>query len=182
MSLLADNQKFIIDIGENYIKQTYRNRCKILSPNGVLSLQVPVKKYKNHSQVKEIQIDYDTNWSQNHFRSLETAYNNSPFFLYYKDDIVKFFSKKHKFLFEMNFEILEFLQKKIGNKSEICISEDYIKLDSSEIDYREIINPKKKSTLASQKPYFQCFGDNFTENLSILDMLFNLGNETISYL
>ncbi|MDR2511434.1 MAG: WbqC family protein [Bacteroidales bacterium] len=181
-SILFQNKESCIDLGENYVKQSYRNRCKILTSTGVQNLIVPVKSYGNHTALKEILIDYDMDWQKNHYKSLETAYNKSPFFLYYKDDLQKFFfDKKYKYLHELNLEILDYFCKIFQIKTKLGILEDFVENSEPENDFRDNISPKRES-MFSQKQYTQTFGNDFQPNLSCLDLLFNTGNEAYSYL
>jgi hypothetical protein len=180
--ILARNEATIIDLGENYVKQSYRNRCRILTSTGMQNLIVPVKSYCNHTPLKDILIDYDTDWQKNHYKSLETAYSKSPFFLYYKDDLKQlFFGRKYKFLHELNLKILNYFCKILPIHTKIDIWRDFVKNSELENDFRNSISPKKES-IFSQKQYIQTFGNEFQPNLSCLDLLFNTGNEAYSYL
>jgi len=175
-----------IDIFENYIKQSYRNRCIIFSANGKLPLSIPViKTTGNHTKVKDIKIDYQQSWQRMHSRSIESAYNSSPFYLYYKDHLEHFFEKKHKFLIDLNFEILQVLFKLTKIHCEVKFSENYFEPDDKIIDFRKNITPKIKQENSAVFPeYTQVFSDKhgFISNLSILDLLFNEGKFTADYI
>ena len=174
----------IVDGHENYLKQTYRNRCYILTANGKLALTIPVIKTEgNHTPVNKIIIDDSEKWQQNHWRAIQSAYNSSPFFLFYQDEIQQFFETKHKNLFDFNISILTTILEQIGLPTKIKVSTSYEKEYPGMVDLRNSISPKKNFTI-DFLPYFQVFDNKFgfTPNLSILDLLFNLGPETGSYL
>ncbi len=182
---LVRHKNIFIDVGEHYIKQTYRNRCVIYAANGKLPQIIPVVKVNgNHTKTKDIKIDYSGRWQKNHWRSIVSAYNQSPFFLYYKDDLETIFEKKFDFLIDFNTELTKIILNFIEAETTIHLSEDYI--DSTEpetIDFRNSFSPKKPPTL-SHPSYIQVFSEKygFIPNLSIIDLLFNEGPNTLDYL
>lgn len=181
---IAQADVVIIEKHETYLKQSYRNRCEIQTANGKLPLTVPVHKFKgNHTPTSEVGISYENNWNTIHWRTIESAYNPSPFFLYYKDDIEPFFQKQYPLLFELNYELLITLMSIIGLKNEISFSSSYEK-ESSLIDLRMSFSPKNKFSNSHFPEYPQVFSDKhgFIPDLSILDLLFNLGPDSKEYL
>lgn len=177
-----------IEDAENYRKQSYRNRTNILTANGIQSLAVPVCHVSNHTPIRDVKIEYRTDWQRKYWKAIESAYNNSPFFLYYRDFFIPFFQKKYSYLFDYNIEIVEVLLKLIDKDRSISFTETYNKDYSTEHDYREVIQPKRATKenypFALTKSYTQVFDNKFgfTPNLSILDLLFNQGNQTTEYL
>lgn len=186
---IASSGKAVIEQCEFYQKQSYRNRCRILSASGPEALSVPVVKETTLSRpIREMKVDYDEPWLQVHKRALDAAYNSSPFYLYYKDEIMEVLDSRPTFLFDLNTKLLELLLQMAGVKADISFTEDFAK-DWGEGDFRELIHPKHKGenllqTYKKEKTYYQVFSDRlgFVPNLSILDLLFNEGPNSISFL
>lgn len=181
---LLKTDEIIIEKYENYIKQTYRNRCNIYGPNGKQSLSIPViKPYGNKTLIKDIRILYLQKWQLIHKRSIETAYNSSPYFLYYKDEIFNLYDEKDEFLFNFNLRLIKTLLKLIGIEKKITFTSAYQKNEKHLIDLRETISPKSKSKIqhpAYNQVFINKYG--FISNLSILDLLFNEGPSTLDFL
>lgn len=185
---LLKYNSIIIDYNETFPKQTFRNRCVILGANGKLNLVVPVTKGRSGKiKTKDIKINYDENWQSQHLQSIKSAYASSPFYEYFIDDFYPLFTKKLTFLIDLNYSILETVTGLLSIKNTINISNKFINIDKNNPnDFRFSIIPKKAIEDNNFKSirYLQVFADryNFVPNLSILDLLFNLGTESKAYL
>ena len=183
LSILNKQEEVLIETQESFKKQTHRNRCYILSANGVLPLIVPVKRFKDVSlPIAETEICYKTNWQTNHLRAIASAYGKSSYFEYYYYHIENILKKEHRYLIDLNKEITEFLIKKIKINTQISETESYSK--NFKNDFRDIFDKKHILTDFTTKPYFQCFSNKFPfqNNLSSLDLLFNMGVDSKFYL
>lgn len=170
---------------ETYPKQTYRNRCVIMSANGLQVMSVPVSKvFGNHTMTKDMVISYQTPWQQIYQRSLESAYKASPYFDYYFPYIENLFRTKTETLIELNQTALKTILKLLNNNKEIYYTTDYQVVSSEIKDYREIFHPKKTFEKSLFSTYYQVFSDRFSfeADLSILDLLFNEGPMAMQYL
>jgi len=181
-------ERVYIEQFENFIKQTYRNRYTILGGNGTIDLIVPLVKSRGaKTLIKDIEIAYDTDWQRTHWRTLFSAYNTSPYFEFYTDDLLPFFEKKYNFLFDFNLEINRVISDLIELESNVLLTEDFQQVPEETINFRERISPKEKTPPDpnfNAAPYTQVFSDKlgFTSNLSILDLLFNEGPNSYSLL
>jgi hypothetical protein len=173
-----------LEVHENYSKQSYRNRCNIYGPNGIQSLSIPVTKTTNcKTPVKEVEIDYSTRWQKIHFKAIESAYRNSPFYEYFIDDLAPFYQKPFQFLFDFNLELQQVIENILEINTTIAFTDIYIKSASdNKMDFRDKIHPKKcqEDPFFIDVPYNQVFEKKFgfIPNLSIIDLLFNQGMET----
>jgi hypothetical protein len=174
----------VIEREEHFPKQTYRNRTNIYSPEGALSLVVPVVKGSRlHTKVKDVKISYDFNWQRVHWMSLESCYRSSAYFEYYEDDFSVFYQKQFPYLFDFNEHLLQLLLKLTKIQLPLQYTETYEAEYPLLQDYRSTISPKKECYF-EQTPYFQVFEERhgFIRNLSIVDLLFSQGPNTINYL
>ncbi len=180
---LLPYSKIILEQHEYFVKQSYRNRCELLSANGKLALSIPLQERKNKSLTKDIRIDNSVLWQLQHWKSIQSAYNSSPFFEYFQDDLFPFYQNKTNYLIDFNFEIQEKVSELLGLKNTIQRSEVYQNPNKETCDARNKFTPKVMST-HSFPEYIQVFENKFpfVSNLSILDLLFNLGNESELYL
>ncbi len=185
VAAMLESDSIVVEQYETFPKQTYRNRTVIATANGLLGLTVPVVRTNgNHTYTKDMAICYNENWALKHWRAIESAYNSSPYFLYYKDEVEVILNKQHATLIDLNMDILTFVFKKLKVKKEVILSDDYIsQIGEGTIDYRNHFSPKNKELL-SLPEYDQVFEDRygFQSDISILDLIFNLGPDSLGYL
>jgi len=181
-SLIRNSDKVFIEREENYVRQTYRNRCKILTSAGILSLSVPVMKGNViKAKVRDIRIDYSKRWQQVHLRALTSAYSRSPYFQFYSEPIMNIIQKKQSFLIDLNNELLLQCLGFLDMDKCIDYTSSFLPDTSLSNDFRYRISPGKHPDI-NLGQYIQVFGNKFVPGLSILDLIFNLGPESTDYL
>ena len=188
-----------IEACENYQKQSYRNRCRFYGAEGIQTLSFPiVHKGGTHKlPISEIEVDYSTPWLQQHQRAIVSAYRTSAYFEYYMDELFAIMDSRPEKLFDLNMKLIRFFIEKTGIAAELRLTQDFsrdgkiVTEDGNVIeceDLRETIHPKRQDTILQEygldKPYFQVFSPKhgFQSNLSIMDLLFNEGPDSIIYL
>ena len=179
---LLNSNSITFEVEDNYQKQTYRNRCYIYGANGKQLLNIPVSipKSTKKTKSKDILVE-NSNWQKQHYKSLEAAYNHSPFFEFYKDDLQKLFSKKYTYLLDVNLDSFAFIMEALELSKEYTLSKVYEETKLN--DFRNLADSKKKveiSFLSYIQMFDQKFG--FLKNLSILDLLFMEGPNSINFL
>lgn len=161
---------------EHFQKQTYRNRCYILSCQGKEMLILPLTSKHGNVCITDIKIDYSQKWLNHHWRSLQSAYGRAPFFEYYAGDVEKILFAKHIFLYDLNYHLLSMCLKWLKMNVTVKESLAYEKtIDSSIKDLRSVINPKKTDIdekIYKPEAYTQVFGSTFVKNLSLIDLIF----------
>ena len=175
-----------LESNEYYLKQSYRNRSYILGANKVEMLIVPVVDGNKKILIKDIQIDYQQRWPEIHWRTIKAAYGKSPFFEFFGDYFQQTLQKKPQFLWDLNYELLTICLKLLQINKTISLTESYEKdPENGVFDARGLINPKKGSESGLEyQPiaYQQNFGNEFVPNLSIIDLLFCRGNQSLGIL
>lgn len=182
---------------EHFLKQTYRNRCVIATTQGVQALTVPVEApvgegvALSKTEIKDVRISNHGKWRTEHWNALQSAYGESPFFEFYEDDIRPFFENRWEYLLDFNMAITEKMCELLDIHPHIELTSSYqnslpIGEGWGGADFRTVIHPKhpQEDTDFSPKPYYQVYKERFgfLPNLSILDLLFNMGNEAVFYL
>jgi hypothetical protein len=176
----------ILERHENFVKQSYRNRCYINTANGVGTLIVPLAKGHGKILITDVQIDYSQKWLNNHWRSIQSAYGKAPFFEYYSDELHDCLFKKVSHLYDLNYQLLTmclyWLKHSVTIKESLAYEKETL---PSVVDLRSVLHPKKEdnlNALGEWPPYTQVFGKKFVSELSIIDLIFCLGPDARNYI
>ncbi|QYN51075.1 MULTISPECIES: WbqC family protein [Apibacter] len=175
------SEKIYLEQWENFPKQTYRNRCIVQGANGKLPLIVPIE-HSGARIIKDIKISYASSWQKLHSKSLQSAYQSSPYFEYYEDKLIQLLEKKETFLLDLNLNTIEWACSILKLECSYELTDEYVK-NPPFTDAREAFNAKKESPYKNKK-YIQVFSDRFEfmNDLSILDLICNLGPKSANYL
>lgn len=180
---IVSSEEVVFEVADNFQKQTYRNRCYIYGANGKQLLNIPVKHTKTakRKRTKDTLVENDFPWQKQHFKSLKTAYQSSPFFEFFEDDLSVIFNKSYRYLLDVNIDTFLFVTDALQ------ISQQYTKttvynIDSVD-DFRHL-SVAKNGFEPKIKTYTQMFDDKhgFIPNLSVLDLLFMEGPNALSFL
>ena len=189
MAAFVQTTQPLIESHEHYHKQSFRNRCVVLSATGPVSLSIPVSKtIPNHCPIREMRISYAENWQRNHWKTMESCYGCSPYFLYYRDYLEPFFlRKKYDFLFDLNCDLLDVICKLLKTGNNAMTNNAYA--EGAEINLCDYIHPKNcgldEYIFNNQPSYTQVFTTSahpFFPHMSILDLLCNKGPDALPYL
>jgi hypothetical protein len=181
LSQVLNHSVVVIEKHEHFVKQTYRNRCEIVTSNGKLSLSIPLVKQADKELISDKKISYAEDWQKQHWRAITSAYKNSPYFEFLEDEFKPFYENKYELLFDYNTQLLQTILHILRVKKQI---EFTLQFDVSPVnlnDFRALSDLNNSHNL-NTKPYYQVFADKqgFTPNLSCLDALFNVGLDTIN--
>ncbi len=184
MAAVAQAKGVVFEVEDNYQKQTFRNRTFIAHSNGKLLLNIPIKHSKTgkRQKTKEVHVENDFPWQEQHWKSLQSAYRTSPFFEYYEDDLKHLFTEPVEGLMAHNLKVFDLLCELIGIEVEVLKTTSFEK-NPEIIDFRILIDAKRKSDFQPEL-YTQVHQANhpFLPNLSVLDLLFNEGPNALQYL
>ncbi|HIR34448.1 MAG TPA: WbqC family protein [Candidatus Coprenecus merdigallinarum] len=184
----AATGRILIETQDSYVKQTYRNRCRIYACDGILSLTVPVSLPAGAKALSGAAVDYSKPWLQQHERALISAYRTSAFFEYYQDDIFPLLEARPARLLDLDISLTLRLMELLGVRCEVSLTAEYIpSYGSGYLDLRDAFHPKKAVPEVFRdrcRPYYQVFSEKFgfISGLSALDLLFNEGPDAVSYL
>ncbi len=185
MASVMRHPAIAIEQQESFPKQTYRNRTVIVTANGPMVLSVPVIRPEgSHTRTSDIGISYTERWNVLHLRALDAAYNASPYYLYYRDEIEKILLSHHKRLIDLNNELFLFLLQSLKITCRHHYTDDYLHTEKWDHDYRQEFSYKHPNPFTHHPVYPQVFGtsESFNPHVGIIDLLFNLGPEAKSYL
>ncbi|MBQ5576605.1 MAG: WbqC family protein [Bacteroidales bacterium] len=179
---IANHKGATVEQWESFPKQTYRNRCEIATPDGRMTLTVPVIKACSKQLTRDVRISYATPWQSKHWQAIKSAYGSSPFFIFFRDELEPFYREKTEYLLDYNNKITKTLLSILEIKADLTLTSDYIRIgDPQYLDLRNTIHPKvaqeQGKDFYDATPYPQVFDSRrpFEANLSVIDTIFNCG-------
>ncbi|MES2514116.1 MAG: WbqC family protein [Bacteroidota bacterium] len=180
LSAVINHDVVIIEKHDNFVKQTYRNRCEIVTANGKLSLSIPLIKQADKELISEKKISYAEDWQKQHWRTIVSAYKNSPYFEFFEDEFRPFYERKYEFLLDYNTQLLETILNVLRIQKKIEFTQSFESNPNKYADLRHLSFIEKNEV--NVDPYYQVFADKlgFIPNVSCLDALFNVGLDTIN--
>jgi hypothetical protein len=177
--VLSGHNNIVFEKYEHYVKQSYRNRCYINTSQGVKSFVVPLTNKHGKVPFADVKIDYSTRWQNVFWRTISSAYRNSPFFEHYSDDLHKIIYSNKVFVFDLNLELLSYCLVSLKWSKVINMTTQYEKVVNEGFsDMRSSITSRNtyiEHEFYRPTPYYQVFGSSFEDNLSVLDLLFSTG-------
>lgn len=180
-----------IEACEHYVKQSWRNRCRFYAADGAQTLNFPVRHEDFGKPISQMRIDWKTDWLTRHERAIISAYRTSPYFEYYQDELFAILDSRPELMLDFNTQILKFFLRKTGIPADIRFTSEWeaVTIEGHKVtDLREAIHPKRPNTilkdLGLERPYWQVFSPKhgFIPGLSIMDLLFSEGPDSICYL
>jgi len=182
---ILNSESVLIEVNQHFTKQTFKNRAIFLTTNGKKQLSVPVK-FGNRTLLKDVQIDQSQNWKKDHWGCFYSAYGRSPFYEYFEDDFRTIWFKNHRFLLDLNMDMMTMCLALLRIERRIEMTKSYkIEPEGNISDFRELILPKSdytNRTIYQSTTYSQVFGNMFVPNLSIVDLIMNEGSNALSIL
>ena len=178
---LQQDSEVTLEQFENFPKQTYRNRTVIYGANGRLALIIPIL-HNGKKTINEIEVSQRENWQKLHWKSIKNAYQSSPYFEFYEDQLAQIFTFETQSLCQFNFNALQIIEKILKTEKAYSLNEEFTKTPA-EVDFRNKFSAKKESEFEMEE-YYQTFSDKlgFEKDLSILDLICNKGPESLTYL
>lgn len=180
LSAVLNAESILIEQYEHFVKQTFRNRCSILTSNGKQLLSIPLLKQADKELIKDKRISYAENWQQQHWRTITSSYKNSPYFEFFEDDLKPFYTNRFDFLIDYNTELLKTILHILRKQKQIISTNTFVEQPENTIDLRHT-NFQEQYADCYTKTYYQVFEDkfDFVPQLSCFDALFNVGLDTI---
>ena len=178
---LQQDAEVTLEQFENFPKQTYRNRTVIYGANGRLALIIPIL-HNGKKTISDIEVSQRENWQKLHWKSIKNAYQSSPYFEFYEDQLEQIFNFETQSLFQFNLNALQIILKILKTEKAYSLNEEFTKTPA-EVDFRNQFSAKKESEFEMEE-YYQTFSDKlgFEKDLSILDLICNKGPESLTYL